>query len=389
MLRPQFLDRIEKGFRATPVVALLGPRQCGKTTLARQFEKKQNAQRKSSTFFDLEDPTQLASLETPKLTLETLQGLVVIDEVQRRPDLFPVLRVLVDRPRNAARFLILGSASRDLLRQSSETLAGRISFVELTPFNLGELKAESMQDLWLRGGFPRSIMAANLTASVDWRRSFLQTFLERDIPALGFGIPPNQMRRVWTLLSHYHAQILNASELGNALQLSHTTVRRYLDVLTGTFMVRELKPWWENMGKRQVKAPKIYLRDSGLLHLLLDIKSQSALRLHPKVGASWEGFALEEVVRLTNAEPEETYFWASHQGAELDLMIVRGDRRWGFEFKYSDAPKLTPSMRQALSGLHLSRLYVVHPGSGRYSLSNRMEAVGLLDLLPELSSLLK
>ena len=379
MQRNTFLALIAQRLKSAPVVALLGPRQCGKTTLARQFAEF----RQEVHFFDLEDPTDLAVLENPKLALQDLSGLVVLDEIQRLPDLFPVLRVLVDRPEAASQFLILGSASRDLIRQSSETLAGRISYLELTPFQLGEVGVTAWESLWERGGFPRSFLETDAETSRQWRKDYGATFLERDLPALGIGIPPQSLRRFWQMLAHCHGQLVNFSEFGRSFGVADTTVRRYLDVLEATFMVRRLRPWHENLGKRQVKTPKVYLRDSGMYHTLLGIHSLQELRRHPKLGPSWEGFALEEVVRHLRADPEDTYFWATHSGAELDLLIFQEGRRLGFEIKYTDRPRMTRSMRTAAEALKLDHLSVLHPGEGAFPLAENIRAVGLRNLLSQ------
>lgn len=371
--RPTDLHLVNTALRRSRVVVLLGPRQCGKTTLARQFVRPD-----SLNYFDLEDPISLARLAQPATALRPLKGLVVIDEVQRRPDLFPLLRTLADRRPLPARFLLLGSATPDLLRQSSETLAGRIETVHLEGFRLADLGAAAQRRLWLRGGFPLAYTARSETDSLAWRRQFLQTFLERDIPQLGIQIPAATLRRFWNMLAHYHGQVWNGAELARALAVSEATVRRYLDLLTGVFMLRQLPPWHENLGKRQVKSPKVYVRDSGLLHALLGIANPRDLENHPKVGASWEGFAIEET--LKTFQPEEAYFWATHQGAELDLLLFKRGRRIGVECKRIDAPTLTPSMRIALEDLRLDKLIVVYPGDQRYDLGRRVEAVPLIDL---------
>lgn len=366
------IDRrlISRALKRSRVVALLGPRQCGKTTLARDFVPVQ-----SPNYFDLEDPAGLARLAEPDLALRRLRGLVVIDEIQRRPDLFPLLRVLADRRPLPARFLILGSASPELLRQSSETLAGRMETVPLEGFRLSDVGVTRQDRHWLRGGFPLAFTARSEQDSLAWRRGFLQTFLERDIPQLGIRIPALALRRFWGMLAHHHAQIWNAAELARSLGVGEATVRRYLDLLSGVFMVRQLSPWYENLGKRQVKAPKIYVRDSGLLHVLLGIGSRHDLEMHPKVGGSWEGYVVEEVLKAM--QPEEAYFWATHQGAELDLLLFKNGKRIGVECKRSDAPVLTPSMRIALADLHLDRLHVLYPGTRRYSLAKNVEVVPL------------
>src|SRR5262245_20014359 len=385
---PGMIDRktdiglIRAALRRSRVVALLGPRQCGKTTLARQFVPAD-----SINYFDLEDPQSLARLTEPDLALRPLKGLVVIDEVQRRPDLFPLLRVLADRKPLRRRFLILGSAAPDLLRQSSESLAGRMETVHLEGFRLADLGAQAQGRLWLRGGFPLSYTARSENDSVAWRRQFVQTFLERDIPDLGVQIPAMALRRFWNMLAHYHAQIWNGAELARALAVGESTVRRYLDLLAGVFMVRQLPPWFENLGKRQVKAPKVYVRDSGLLHALLGVAGQRDLELHPKMGASWEGFALEQVLGIS--PDADAYFWGTHAGAELDLLVFHGGRRYGVEFKYADAPSMTKSLHVALADLRLERAFIVHPGDRRYAVHDRVEAVPLAEAaerLPFVSS---
>jgi uncharacterized protein len=370
--RPAYLRQIKNQFKVHQIVAILGPRQCGKTTLARQFA---DTLRSEVHLFDLEDPTHLARLESPKLALESLSGLVIIDEVQRRPDLFIVLRVIVDRPGNRTQFLILGSASRDLIRQGAESLAGRIGFLELPPFSFQEV--ENWNRLWQRGGFPRSYLARSDQASATWLKAYVSTFLERDVPALGIQIPAQALRRFWMMLAHYHGQIFNSSELGRSLGISDTTARRYLDLLTGTFMVRQLLPWTENLGKRLVKSPKIYFRDSGIFHSLLGLDKGRDIETHPKLGASWEGFALESVLRVLEVPSDEAYFWATHNQAELDLLVFKGGKRFGFEFKFTDAPRTTKSMASALEDLALERLYVVFPGDQRFPLGTKTEALGL------------
>ncbi|MBI4371902.1 MAG: ATP-binding protein [Elusimicrobia bacterium] len=375
MDRERHLQEIARLLKIHPVVAILGPRQCGKTTLARRFVSRMPSRRPANSF-DLEDETDLARLEAPKLALEELRGLVVIDEIQRRPALFETLRVLADRRPVRSRFLILGSASRDMIRQGSESLAGRIGFLELPPFTAEEVAAKDLRKLWMRGGFPKSFLAASADASRQWRKDYISTFLERDIPALGFRIPANFMRRFWTMLAHYHGQIFNASEIGRSLGLSNDTMRRYLDVLSGTFMVRQLQPWHENLGKRQVKSPKIYFRDSGIFHALLGTWTEKDLRTHPRLGASWEGWVLEEVIRAHVAAPEEAYFWATHSQTELDLLIVQDNRRIGYEIKYTDAPRLTPSMRIALRDLKLNELVVIFPGNQSFPLADKIRAAG-------------
>jgi predicted AAA+ superfamily ATPase len=361
---------VRVALRRSRVVALLGPRQCGKTTLARKFVSPD-----SLNYFDLEEPQSLARLTEPDTALRPLEKLVVIDEIQRRPDLFPLLRVLADRTPLPARFLILGSASPDLLRQSSESLAGRLETVSLEGFRLSDLGAAAQSRHWLRGGFPLAYTARTEADSLTWRRHFLQTFLERDLPQLGIRIPAAVLRRFWNMVAHYHGQIWNAAELARALAVNESTVRRYLDLMTGVFMVRQLPPWFENLGKRQVKAPKIYVRDSGLLHTLLGVTSQHDLEHHPKVGASWEGYAVEEVLKAL--QPDEAYYWATYNGAEIDLILFKDGRRVGVECKRADAPALTPSMRIALADLKLDQLSVVYPGEKKYSLARNVEVVPL------------
>jgi len=365
---------VQTALKRSRVVALLGPRQCGKTTLARQF-----VAAKSLNYFDLEDPLSLARLDQPDTVLRPLKGVVVIDEIQRRPDLFALLRVLADRKPLPARFLILGSASPDMLKQSSESLAGRLEMVPLEGFRLVDLGAKMQGRHWLRGGFPLSYTASAEADSFAWRRQFLQTFLERDLPQLGVTIAAAALHRFWNMLAHYHGQIWNAAELARAMAVNESTVRRYLDLLTGVFMVRQLPPWFENLGKRQVKAPKVYLRDSGLLHALLGITNQRDLELHPKVGASWEGYAVEEVLKAL--QPDDAYYWATYSGAEIDLVLFKRGRRIGIECKRTDAPTLTPSMRIALENLKLDELMVVYPGEKRYRLAKGVEVVPLPEMV--------
>ena len=362
--RAQVLAGIRTALSRSRAVALLGPRQCGKTTLARQFVPPD-----SPNYFDLEDPISLASLDQAMTTLKGLTGLVVIDEVQRRPDLFPILRVLLDREPLPAQFLILGSASPALLRQSSESLAGRMEIVPIGGLTLKDLGMGFQEAHWLRGGFPLSFLASSDTDSAAWRKSFIQTFLELDLPQLGVTAPALTLFRFWTMLAHYHGQAWNAAEPARAIGLSESTIRRYLDLLEGVLMVRRLLPWHENLKKRQVKAPKIYFRDSGILHQLLGIRGKKDLLTHPKCGASWEGYVIEEL--LTSFQPDEAYFWATHAGAEIDLLLFKDDRRIGVEIKRADAPRLTPSMRIALTDLDLDQLFVIYPGERRYSLAEK------------------
>ncbi len=361
---------------------MLGPRQCGKSTLARSI-----ASASSSTWFDLENPADVQALAEPMTALGSLRGLVVIDEVQRRPELFPVLRVLLDRKPVRARFLILGSAAPELLRQTSESLAGRVALIEMSGFNLQEVGVAPWRRLWLRGGFPRSYLAQSLRASQEWRADFISTFLERDLPQLGIRVPAASMRRLWAMLAHYSGGIWNGSEIGNSLGEAHTTVRRHLDALSAALVVRVLQPWFENLGKRQVKSPKVYVRDSGLLHTLLGIGSAAELDRHPKLGASWEGFVIEQLLAV--ARPSQAYYWRTQSGAELDLFLPHGPRRLGVEVKYADAPSLTPSMTIACNDLRLDRLCVVYPGSRRYELAPKVSVLPLADAVSELAANLK
>jgi len=371
--RSGVLAQIRQALRRSRVVALIGPRQSGKTTLARQIVLPD-----SPRYLDLEEPASLARLAEPMTALAPLRGVIVIDEVQRRPDLFPILRVLADRKPLPGRFLILGSASPELLRQSSESLAGRMETIVLPGFTLAEVGARALSRRWLRGGFPRSFLSRTQEESLRWRNQFVQTFLERDLPQLGISIPAQALRRFWAMVAHYHGNIWNAAEPARSLGVSEPTVRRYLDLLTGVFLVRQLPPWHENLGKRQVKAPKVYVRGSGLLHALLGIRTDAELLHHPKCGASWEGYAIEETLNLV--QPDGAYFWATHQGAELDLLLFKEGRRFGVEIKRTDAPTLSPSMRIALDDLRLEHLVVLYPGTRRYALSAGVTAVPLAEL---------
>jgi uncharacterized protein len=388
--RNQLLLQISISLKRSRAVVLVGPRQVGKSTIARHF-----LDPKSTNYFDLEDPRSIERLRDPMTALEKLSGLIIIDEVQRRPDLFPILRVLMDRgieygPR-FGQFLLLGSASPELLQQSSESLLGRTETIEISGFNLDEVfapqnkesvstsSADTQDTLWQRGGFPLSLLAESDASSAAWRRNALNQFVERDLRLLGVDIAPPAMMRFMRMAAHYHGQIWNSSEISRSLGISESTVRRYIDLLSQSFMLRQLQPWFENIGKRQVKAPKIYFRDSGFFHELLGLQSFPDLLAHPKVGASWEGFALEQVIRL--AKPDAAYFWATHQGAELDLLLMRGQQRIGVEFKRVDAPKLTTSMRIAITDLKLEKLFVVYPGLHRYAISDKVEAVPLSALI--------
>lgn len=371
--RDFILQTIRTALGRSRVTALLGPRQSGKTTLARQFVAPD-----SLNYFDLEDLTSLARLEQPMTALRNLNGLVVIDEIQRRPDLFPLLRVLCDRDPLPARFLILGSASPELARSSSESLAGRVETIPISGFSLSEVGIEAQATHWLRGGLPLSFLAASDVDSLAWRKNFIQTLIEHDLPQLGVRATPSALLRFWTMLAHYHGQTWNASEPARALGVSEPTARSYLDLLEGVFMVRVLQPWYANLKKRQVKSPKIYFRDSGLLHFLLGIRTELDLYNHPKSGASWEGYAIEEIIKT--AAPDEAYYWATHGGAELDLLLLKDGRRIGVECKRVDAPRLTPSMHIALQDLELDHLFVVYPGPLTYPLAEKVTALPLSNL---------
>lgn len=366
--RTSILRHVRAALRRSRVVLLLGPRQCGKTTLAREL-----LDENSLSYFDLEDPTGLARLVEPMTALSPLKGLVVIDEIQRRPDLFPALRVLADRRSANARFLILGSASGELLRQSSESLAGRVEQIVIGGFSTRETGMGAEEKLWRRGGFPLSYLARRESDSVSWRKSFIRTLLERDLPQWGVRVPTVALQRFWTMLAHYHGQTWNAAEPARALGVNESTSRRYLDLLTDAFMVRQLQPWHANIGKRQVKSPKIYIRDSGLLHQLLGVETEKALLSHPKAGASWEGFVIEQV--LATVPHDEAFFWATHQGAEIDLLLRKGDRMYGIECKRNDAPSMTSSLRIAADDLGLERIAVIYPGALRYPLAPKIEAI--------------
>lgn len=381
--RPRRIAMVRASLRRSPVVALLGPRQCGKSTLARAIAR----QSPTATFFDLEDPRDVARLDDPMLALAEPVGLVVLDEIQRRPELFPTLRVLADRRPLRTRFLVLGSASRDLLRQSSESLAGRIEYLEMDGFSLDEAGEGQFGPLWVRGGFPRSLLSRTESESVSWRRQFVRTFVERDLPQIGSSVGTSTISRFWAMLAHYHGQIWNASEFARAFGVSEASVRRYADLLIETFVVRRLSPWNENLGKRQVKSPKLYIADTGVLHSLLGIDSRAGLEGHPKVGASWEGFGITQVVERLGVSRDECYFWATQAGAELDLLVVRGERRMGFEFKRTVAPQVTKSMHIALEDLRLSSLDVVHAGDQTFPLREGIRALSLKRILTDLKPL--
>jgi uncharacterized protein len=377
--RHKYLETIGARLLDNPVVALVGPRQAGKTTLAKKYAVGAG----ETHFFDLEAPSDLARLANPELVLSPLRGLVVLDEIQCLPELFPLLRVLADRSGTPARFLLLGSASSNLVKGAGETLAGRVSFIDVSGFSLTEIGADDLETHWWRGGFPRAFLARDDAAARQWHEDFIRTFLERDIPQLGIGVPAMTLRRFWTMVAHYHGQVLKVSELARSLGSSEPTARRYLDILCGTYVVRQLPPWFENLKKRQVKAPKIYVRDSGLAHALLGIPERPALQAHPKLGASWEGYATEQILSITG--DREAYFWATHAGAELDLLVFHRGKRLGFEFKYTDRPGTTKSMQVACGDLALDHLYVVHPGKHAFALDARISAIPLPMLCGELA----
>jgi predicted AAA+ superfamily ATPase len=371
--RPSLTTAIQTALERSRIVTLLGPRQSGKTTLARRFVPPQ-----SSNYFDLEDPISLAQLDEPMVALRHLNGLVVIDEVQRRPDLFQILRVLADRNPLPARFLVLGSASAELLRQSSESLAGRMETVTIGGLSLAEIREDAFERHWLRGGFPLSFLAASDNDSMSWLKNFIQAILERDLPQFGVGTPAPTLYRFWSMLAHYQGQIWNAAEPARSLAISEASTRRYLDLMEGVLMVRQLKPWHENLKKRQVKSPKIYFRDSGLLHQMLGIRTMADLLRHPKCWASWEGYVIEETIKAI--QPDDAYFWATHSGAELDLLLLKDGRRLGIEVKRMDAPRLTPSIRIALEDLGLDQLTIIYPGERRYRLSGQVEVLPVAEL---------
>lgn len=382
--RDKELNTLHQLLKIFPAVGIVGARQVGKTTLAKMYAK---SIKNPVTHFDLENPEDLARLSDPMLALKDLKGFVIIDEIQRLPDLFQVLRVLIDRSNIKTKFLILGSASPELLRQSSESLAGRIVFHELRGFSLDEVGIKNHKQLWLRGGFPRSYLTRSNYESIEWRGAFIKTFLERDIPQFGISIRSTTLRRFWTMIAHYHGQIWNASEFGRSFGVADTTVRNYLDLLTSTLVIRQLQPWFENISKRQVRAPKIYIVDSGLVHTLLNINNMNELEGHPKLGATWEGFVMDQVIRTINARNEECFFWATHAGAELDLLVVRGKDRFGFEIKRTTTPVITPSMRIALSDLKLESIEVIHAGEHTFQLSDKIRAVALTNILKDLKHL--
>jgi uncharacterized protein len=357
--RRDYLNALKTALSRSRIAAILGPRQCGKTTLAKEYTKNNPC-----VFLDLESPSDYAKLENPEMFLSSIPGLIVIDEIQLKPALFPVLRVLADKYPENKRFLILGSASPDLLKNASETLAGRIEFIDLHGFNITETGKKTWKKLWIRGGFPRSFLAESEQDSNAWREGFIRTFLQRDIPQLGINIPAPALRRFWTMLAHSHGQILNSSELAKSMGLSDKTIKSYLDILNATYMVRQLQPWHENIKKRQIKSPKIYLRDSGIFHQLLGIQDFNTLSGHPKIGSSWEGYALEQI--LFKNPGIEPYFWGTYSGGEIDLLIIKDGKKIGYEFKYTETPKTSKSMFSALETLSLDEIRIIYPGEETY-----------------------
>ncbi len=370
IIRQSLATHLNHSIEHFRVTALLGPRQCGKTTLARTFDVHRE------NYFDLEDPLDQARLQNPRDVLGNLTGLVIIDEFQRQPDLFPILRVLADRKETPARFLILGSASPQLMKGASESLAGRVNFIHMGGLDCEEVGTDTRNRLWLRGGFPESYLAASDEVSNRWRRSFVQTFLRQDIPSFGIDVSPERLRRFWIMAAHYHGQTWNSSAIAKSLDISHTTARSYLDILTDSYVMRQLPPFVTNLKKRVVKAPKVYLRDSGLLHSLLQIDTLADLQSNPRYGASWEGFALEQLCSVLNLEPDETFFWGTHGGAEIDLVVERGGKRYGFEFKVTEQPSVTHSMTIAQADLGLEKVYLVYPGELSFPLRDGMETLG-------------
>lgn len=372
--RDQYLKKIDKLFKSHKAIGLLGARQCGKTTLAKMYARSLLNQNHIH-IFDMEDPVDLEKLQNPMITLRQLSGLIIIDEIQRRPELFPMLRVLLDDESLKQQYLILGSASRELIQQSSETLAGRIAYEEIYPFSLTEV--HDIEKLFVRGGFPNAYLANDDEDSTFWLENYIRTYLEKDIPSLGINIPAATIRRFWMMLAHYNGQIFNASEIAVSMGLSDKTIKHYLDILSGTFMVRQLHPWYVNIGKRQVKRPKIYFRDSGIFHHLLDIDTFNTLLRHPKLGISWESFALEQIIRINGYPSGNCYFWSIHEQAELDLLVFHKGQKIGYEFKYKDAPSLTKSMLESITHLELDKLYVIYPGQKTYTLSDKIDVVPL------------
>ena len=366
--RKKDIDNVKELLELFPATAILGARQCGKTTLAKQFPV--------DHYFDLENPRDLVKFDNPQLLLEDLRGLIVIDEIQRKPDLFPLLRYLIDNDLKK-KFLILGSASGKLMRQSSESLAGRIAYYRLGGLRLSDVGFDNIDKLWLTGSFPKAFTSKTNSAAFLWLDNYISTFLERDIPQLGINIPAVTLRRFWIMLSHYHAQVLNYSEIANSFGISDHTVRKYIDILSGTFMIRVLHPWYVNIGKRLVKRPKIYFRDSGVFHDLLSVNSNNNLLEHNKLGASWEGFALEIIANILEKRDQELFFWRTHSGSEVDLFWQDSGKNLAIEFKFSDAPKLNKSMKTSIEALDLSHLWVVYPGKDIYKLNKKITVLPL------------
>lgn len=373
--RTNYLESIQKSFKTSKAVILVGPRQIGKSHLAKSFAHQNRSKFSQIHFFDLEDPTDFSLLENPKLSLEPLEGLIVIDEVQRRPELFPYLRVKLDSLPRASRILLLGSASRDLIEQSGETLAGRIAYIEVKGLDLAE--AKDSQKLFSRGGYPPSFLASSQSNSYEWRKNYLQSFIERDLRLMGIELPAATLRRFMEMLCAYHGGIFNASEIGKSLGISHTTIRKYVDILSSSFIVRQLLPWHENIKQRQVKSPKIFFRDHGLFFNLMGLKTKNEIHRNPKIGGIWEGFALEETLKHFQIEEHDAYFWSMHQGAELDLLWINKGKKIGFEFKYSDKPSISPSMKTAIDILQLTHLYVIHPGEKSSPIDKKIELLSI------------
>lgn len=372
-------NEVKESLRDFPVVALLGPRQCGKSTLAKQLLLTMD----KTTYIDLEKPSDIRKLEDPEFFFSQIpDNLICIDEIQLKPDLFPVLRSIIDENRTNGKFLVLGSASRDLIKQSSQTLAGRICYIELTPFLINEVSdkaSETIITCWNRGGFPDSYLARNDKSSLIWRENFIRTFLERDIPQLGFNIPSQTLHRLWSMLAHLHGQLLNSSKLGEMLGVSHTTIRSYIDLLSQTFMIRRLLPYEANLKKRLVKSPKIYIRDSGILHSLLEIEDTESLFGHPVFGNSWEGFALENI--LVNLKNWSHFFYRTSSGVEIDLILQRGLKRIAVEFKASKSPSLSKGFYIALKDLNIDEAYIIAPVDESYKIKENVTILPLSQFL--------
>ncbi len=377
--RETIIQKINTALDRSTIVSMLGPRQCGKTTLAKMIANDVS----ESHFFDLEHPSEVAKLQNPLLALEDLTGLIILDEIQLMPELFPVLRVLADRKNSSATFLLLGSASPDILKKSSETLAGRVEFVPIGCFDLGEI-GQKVNELWIKGGFPKSFIAKTLNNSFSWRENFVMTFLERDLGRFGVQVSPQTMRRFWFMLAHSHGHMWNASDISRSLGISFMTAKRYVDILTNAFMVRQLQPWFENISKRQIKSPKIFIRDSGIFHYLINVKTKDELLGHPKLGASWEGFVTEQIINICGER--KCYYWRTRAGAELDLLYLHGLKKIGFEMKCADSVNITKSMRIATNDLNLAHLYVIYPGNDSYRIDEDITAISISDLLSKLQN---